>query len=114
VLVGVVTDAVTGEAIEDARVRIDEFGGTLAETTTGPDGFYSIARPKAGELHVIASAPAHATKSMRLEHISPRVSVGDFALDAGATVIARVTDEEGRPLAGVRVTPSHAGMDGAF
>ncbi len=107
---GIVTDATTGAPLAGAIVRVQDSRREGPQATTDARGEYAISHPGDGSLHVVASCADHANASAYVEHSSPAVSIQDFALAPGATVIVHVTDDHGAPLSGVRVTPSTHGV----
>jgi RNA polymerase sigma-70 factor (ECF subfamily) len=114
VVLGRVTDALTGEPIEGAVVRIDDFARSGPSAMTDRDGAYRLARPGEGTLRLVASFEDRADSTALVEHAAPSVSIRDFALSLGATVTVLVTDDNGVPLEGARATPSLHGMEGVF
>jgi protocatechuate 3,4-dioxygenase beta subunit len=61
-----------------------------------------------------ASAEGHADRRAELKQGDAGDGVQDFALDPAMSVVVTVVGEDGRPIAGARVVPSDADMDGAF
>jgi len=76
---GAVTDADTGEGIENATVTI---AGTSLSTTTDVDGSYSIATVPEGERSVTASAAGFESASSTVTVSGGETSTADFALRA--------------------------------
>ncbi|RAP50597.1 MAG: hypothetical protein BZ136_00965, partial [Methanosphaera sp. rholeuAM74] len=109
---GTVTDE-DGNPVAGAPVRV-EVGNGVYETTTDDEGNYEVQAPvQAGEnpitvkVNETATTEAgNATTNVTADKQSPEVEVTTTPAKAGenTTVTAKVTDEDGNPVAGAPVT----------
>jgi protocatechuate 3,4-dioxygenase beta subunit len=80
---------------------------TSVKAVTDSDGLYKLEGVPAGKYHVTASAPALVSAdSYKLITVSESAAVEgvDFALSLGGVVTGRLTDNDGRPVIGERIT----------
>lgn len=74
-----------------------------ASARTDTAGRYRLAAPKAGMWIVVASAPGRVAMQRELVPLLEATSLGEARLPPAVEVLVRVTDREGRPLAGAFV-----------
>jgi subtilisin family serine protease len=106
---GRVVDHDTGAPVADVMVLSSHQGGqTTLYVSSGPDGTYSLPVPY-GAHQVVAWAEeyAYVVEEMTLDGANPQRHV-DFELDRNV-VTGTVTDHQGNPVAGARVTSPQGG-----
>lgn len=90
-----------GQPIINAKVGLftTTWPRKLSETTTDPQGHYTLPPCKADEYFVVAAAPGHAPDA-RLLKVTPDHPTVEFQLDGKSNIRLRVVDQEGNPLVG--------------
>lgn len=122
----------TGQPVPDAEVGVWQESSTSSEgyppesleertrqTRTDARGRFGLRDLVAGEAEVWVRHPSFLPLRTRSTVLAgQRVEAGPLVLRRGATVTGTVTDPDGRPLAGVRLTggssPVTTGADGSF
>ena len=99
---GALTDANTGEPIDEADLTLTGSDGSTQEATTGEDGAYSFENvPQGATLSI--DAGDYGTKE---EAVGNR-TVADYTF-AVSTLTGQITDGEGEPLAGAVISAGDA------
>ncbi len=99
---GALTDANSGEPIEDAKLTLTGSDGATQEVSSGADGTYSFEDvPKGATLSI--DAGDYGTKE---EEVGSR-TVADFSFTI-STLAGLITDDEGKPLAGAVISAGDA------
>jgi len=101
-ILGVVKEAQTGNPIPGAQVKMTRIG----EAKTNADGIYRLENPEgySGEEDIQVEAQGYATKFIPVV-LSEEESIEgfDIQLERGASLVGRVVDEDGNPVAGAEV-----------
>lgn len=100
ILTGRVTNHMTGEPLEEALVIVfNEDNIPIADVVTNEDGRYTIPGLAPGSYTARASAFAFAAESRELVIRRNQTTVANFTLVSNpATIVGRVTTEDGTPL----------------
>ena len=103
-----ITIIVTPSSSDPAKAVEQMFNSAASmKTTTDSDGFYRLEGVPAGKYHVAPSAPAlvsvdvNTTGDITVAEVAEGV---DFELSPGAVITGKITDSEGRPVIGQRVS----------
>ncbi len=107
-ILGLVTDAESGEPIPRAVVRVR---GSSARAAAGEDGAYRLEGLPAGEHYLVAAAEGHAEEHARAHLEEEEEFLQDFILEAAVELLVTVVDGQGGPLPGVEVTPAQPNGD---
>lgn len=103
-VLGEVTDASTGEPIEDAEVNI--CGSYGAETRTGPNGLFRVRVLRRGGLQLQVSKGGYVTHRMEFSAQDTNAAAWRVQLKPGGVVRGQVVDQDGKPVAGIGVRVS--------
>ncbi len=110
---GRVVDARSGLPVEGAEVDVARPGRGVSFGTTGPDGTFgpAVAGPAGARVLVAARAPGRRPTLLPvvLAAGAPAMEVR-VPLSEASDVAGRVVDDEGRPVAGARVTTTSDGV----
>ena len=114
-LCGLVTDRLTGRALE--QVDIEVFGEAHYSASTDANGYYCFEHiEQDGRYEIKISRPGYLLNDavadlpiVALSHNEPVVR--HFALERGCLVEVKVTDESGQPIRDVRLTASWLGSE---
>jgi hypothetical protein len=102
---GVVRDATTGAPIADAEVRASNGSGVAVEATTDSLGQFNMGGLEAGEAKIRVFhffLGGDVTKVVNLTE-GPNPKPVEILLRTGGHISGRVTDQDGKPLAGIFV-----------
>lgn len=110
-LEGRVVDARTLRAVPRARVSISR-GAVRRAVRSGPDGRYLLAPLVPGSWRFQADEARYVLFRKNVEIASGEAKKLDAPLVPGATLIGRVTDENGQPVAGAQGTLAPATLTG--
>lgn len=91
-----------GRAIEGATLTQIEGIIALAKATTVSGGRFSFASPKSGEIVLVAQAKSFAPARQDVT-VAPKMPEVEFRLQKGAIVSGHVVDDDGKPVARVRI-----------
>lgn len=113
-----------GQGVEGALVSVRSSLGRVVETTTGPDGAFTLPHLPRAALDLELARPGRGLLRKELDlRDAANVLTRSFVLDDDRTIRGRVEDPSGRPIAGacVRTSPAPAtgvrvgtGPDGRF
>lgn len=101
---------VAGAGVELVRSSAPREPGPRA--TTGPDGRFIVSGISPGVYVLRTAHPKHPRleqKGVEIPEGNPKVDLGGFALSKPQKVEGQVVDQEGRPLAGVRILQDRSG-----
>jgi hypothetical protein len=84
-----------------------DFSRTDFTTWSDLDGYFHLLIPKSGDL-TIQSHPNRFAPFSRTFRDDRRGDLGVFHLERGVRIVGTVVDDEGKPVAGVLVHPSHS------
>ena len=103
-----ITVIASAAASDAASVALEMFTPPASlRAVTDSDGSYKLERVPAGKYHVTTSAPALVSAdSNKVITVSESAAVEgvDFALSLGGVITGRLTDSDGRPVIGERIT----------
>jgi subtilisin family serine protease len=119
---GTVTDAATGQAVQDAKVHVVGAGDLQGNTTTNSSGVFTLVLP-AGGYQLSAGHFGYATGSATVDVVGGQTTTQDLRLSAlpRHTLTGQVRDDGGISVADATVTlantplpPVSSGGDGTF
>lgn len=102
-----------GRTVDRGTVTVRGGGRPARSGEVGPGGAFALGGLGPGTWQLLARGPDFATVSVFVEHLSEgEVRLHDVAVVRSPRLRGEVVDPEGRPLAGVRITPWRRGPDG--
>lgn len=109
---GVVRSA-DGRTVERGTVTVRGGGRSPRSEEVGPGGAFALGGLEPGTWQLLARGPDFATVSVFVERLGEgEVRLHDVTVVLSPRIRGEVVDPDGRPLAGVRITPMRRGPDG--